>query len=249
MRRHLSFANVVSLLALFVALGGTSYAAIVVTSKNVKNNSLTSADVRNGTLLKKDFKKGQVPLGSRGPAGPSGATGAPGPKGDTGGRGDTGPRGETGTVDTSSFYDKAASDRRFDTGTGATFDGLTDVGGCASAVLVSYPVSVARAARFLATGTTVATADATDNHAESITVELLDASNTLVASSPKVSNFEPGTIPLVAAGVLTDITTRAPYKAPAGEYTLRLFASNSSACAGGVQYQGNYLSHLEVGAP
>src|SRR5215213_6291394 len=94
LRRSLSFANVTSLLALFVALAGTSYAAVAITSGDVKNNSLTSADIRNNSiksidvknrsLLAKDFKAGQLPAGSQGPAGP------PGP---------------AGTVDTSRFYD------------------------------------------------------------------------------------------------------------------------------------------------
>lgn len=72
----------VALAALVVALGGTSYAALVVTSKDVKNGSLTSADLRNGTvrsadvrdrsLRKVDFRKGQLPRGATGPAGPAG---------------------------------------------------------------------------------------------------------------------------------------------------------------------------------
>jgi hypothetical protein len=70
--------------ALFIALGGTSYAAVTVSGKNVKDNSLTTKDIKNKSLLKKDFKSGQLPAGARGPAGPAGAkgdTGAPGTPG------------------------------------------------------------------------------------------------------------------------------------------------------------------------
>lgn len=56
MKRHLSYGNVVSTLALFVALGGTSYAAAEIAGRDVKNNSLTGADVRNGSLTGKDVK-------------------------------------------------------------------------------------------------------------------------------------------------------------------------------------------------
>lgn len=110
LRRHLSYANVVASLALFIALGGTSYAALTITSKNVKNESLTSADIKNNSLLSKDFKAGQLPAGVPGPqgaAGPQGATGepggpgAPGPKGDTGAtgaKGDTGSQGPAGAT-------------------------------------------------------------------------------------------------------------------------------------------------------
>ena len=94
LRRRLSYANVVASLALFVALGGTGYAAIAITGKNVKdasltgkdvrNSSLTTADVKNGSLLKQDFKAGQLPAGPAGAPGAPGAPGLPGQKGDPG---------------------------------------------------------------------------------------------------------------------------------------------------------------------
>jgi len=95
-RRHATYANVVATLALFVALGGSSYAAIVVTGKNVKDSSLTTKDIKNRSLLKADFKTGQIPAGPRGitgtagangAAGAAGAPGAPGAPGGTGGQG------------------------------------------------------------------------------------------------------------------------------------------------------------------
>jgi hypothetical protein len=55
MRRHLTYANVVSTLCLFIALGGTSYAAIKVTGQSVKDGSLTGADVRNNSLKSSDI--------------------------------------------------------------------------------------------------------------------------------------------------------------------------------------------------
>jgi hypothetical protein len=82
---------VVAYLALFVALGGSSYAAVrigstqivdnSVRSKDLRNNDIRSADVLNGSLLASDFKAGQLPAGPQGdtgPQGPPGATGAPG---------------------------------------------------------------------------------------------------------------------------------------------------------------------------
>jgi hypothetical protein len=44
------FANVVSLLALFVALGGSAYAGVQIGSGKITNNSVKSIDVRNQTL-------------------------------------------------------------------------------------------------------------------------------------------------------------------------------------------------------
>jgi hypothetical protein len=79
MRSHLSYSNVMATIAVFIALGGTSYAAIKVTGKNVKdatltgkdvaNSSLTSADVKNNSLLVKDFKAGQLTGGGPGAPG------------------------------------------------------------------------------------------------------------------------------------------------------------------------------------
>jgi hypothetical protein len=48
---------IVALLALFVALGGSSYAALRVGSRQIVNNSIRGKDVRNGTLRGKDSGK------------------------------------------------------------------------------------------------------------------------------------------------------------------------------------------------
>ncbi len=106
MRRFIrmpSPAMAVALLALFVAMAGTSYAAVRITGKDVANGSLTGADVRSSTLagvdirnsalasrdvkdrslLARDFRSGQLPKGDKGD------------KGDRGDKGDTGPRAGT----------------------------------------------------------------------------------------------------------------------------------------------------------
>jgi hypothetical protein len=57
-RVTLSFTNVLATLALFVALGGTSYAAIRVSSKQIKNGTVTSADLKNFGIGKTDLGKG-----------------------------------------------------------------------------------------------------------------------------------------------------------------------------------------------
>jgi hypothetical protein len=68
------------LLALFVALGGVSYAAATgaIDSREIKNNAVRSADVKNRSLLARDFKRGQLPAGPTGAPGPPGEPGAPG---------------------------------------------------------------------------------------------------------------------------------------------------------------------------
>lgn len=79
----------VSIMALVVASTGTSYAAGLIGSDDVRNNSLTTMDIkdnslkgrdikddvlgsnkiRNGSLKSRDFKAGQIPVGPTGPAG------------------------------------------------------------------------------------------------------------------------------------------------------------------------------------
>ena len=50
MRKHLTYANVMATIAVFIALGGSSYAAITITGRDVKNGSLTSRDLKRNTL-------------------------------------------------------------------------------------------------------------------------------------------------------------------------------------------------------
>ncbi|MDP8910058.1 MAG: hypothetical protein M3N47_13305 [Chloroflexota bacterium] len=105
-------ATVVAYLALFVALGGTSYAVAKgsIGSREIKNNSVQSADIRNGTLTARDIRRSTLKQ-LRGAPGAPGATGAPGPPGPQG------RQGPAGTVDTSNFYTKRETDSRYLRGT------------------------------------------------------------------------------------------------------------------------------------
>ncbi len=46
----LSYANVMSTVAVFVALGGSSYAALTITGRDITNNSVTYRDIKRNTL-------------------------------------------------------------------------------------------------------------------------------------------------------------------------------------------------------
>src|SRR5690349_6870202 len=96
-RSHVTSAHVIAMLALFVATGGTGYAALklpknsvgskqikknavtsakikknAVTSSKIKKNSITSSKVKDGSLLASDFGAAQLPAGPAGPSGPAG---------------------------------------------------------------------------------------------------------------------------------------------------------------------------------
>jgi hypothetical protein len=115
LRKRVTYANVVASTALFVALGGSSYAAVKVTGRDIADNTvasanitdhtiqtrdiktgaINSADVRDGSLQARDFRGGlpSGQLGATGATGAPGADGQRGPSGQDGADGATGPSG------------------------------------------------------------------------------------------------------------------------------------------------------------
>jgi hypothetical protein len=64
LRQHLSYANVMATAAVFIALGGSSYAALRITSADVKDRSLSYRDLKRNTLggsRIKESRLGMVP--------------------------------------------------------------------------------------------------------------------------------------------------------------------------------------------
>ncbi len=145
-RSRLSYANVVASMALFIALGGVSYAAVklprnsvgpaqikkhAVTGSKVKNSSLTGSDiknsslrggdVRNSSLTGSDVKDGSLTAkdfnGSV-----QGAPGPQGPQGPQGATGDTGAKGDPGSSAVRLFA-SVASDGTLGRNSGATAAG------------------------------------------------------------------------------------------------------------------------------
>lgn len=95
----LTFANVMSVIAVFIALSGAAIASNQLASnsvgtKQIKANAVTSAKVKDFSLQANDFAKGSLPTGATGPTGPVG------PKGDQGSQGPPGSPGEAGTSTT-----------------------------------------------------------------------------------------------------------------------------------------------------
>ena len=88
-------AMVVACIALLVALGGTSIAAVnalapnsvgpvqlragAVTKPKLRNNAVTGVKVLNHSLSAVDFRAGSLPRGPAGPTGPAGPAGTVGP--------------------------------------------------------------------------------------------------------------------------------------------------------------------------
>jgi Collagen triple helix repeat (20 copies) len=89
LRRH---TTAVAYLALFAALGGSAYAAVTVTGKNIKDGTVTGRDIKDRSLGTSKLSATAVSslTGTRGPAGPQG------PNGDRGEPGPVGPQGPAG---------------------------------------------------------------------------------------------------------------------------------------------------------
>jgi hypothetical protein len=103
--QHLTYGNVVASLALFVALGGTGYAALAlprdsvgarelrprsVGHRELARNAVRSDNVRNGSLMLDDF----AATARRALTGKPGQAGSPGPAGVNGAKGDAGAPGK-----------------------------------------------------------------------------------------------------------------------------------------------------------
>ena len=107
LRPRLTYANVMATVAVFVALGGSSYAAVTLSNNSVKSkhiakgavkrsdlgrNAVISSKVADGSLRATDFAAGQLS------SGPKGDTGMKGDKGDPGSPGQPGADGAPGTA-------------------------------------------------------------------------------------------------------------------------------------------------------
>jgi hypothetical protein len=88
----LTFANVMSVIAVFIALSGAAIAATQLPSnsvgaKQIKANAVSSAKVKDYSLQANDFAKGSLPAGPTGPIGAQGDQGPQGPPGPPGNAG------------------------------------------------------------------------------------------------------------------------------------------------------------------
>lgn len=84
--KKLTFANVMSVTAVFIALGGSAIAVTQlpkdsVGAKQIKDGAVRSAEVKDFSLQASDFAKGTLPTGAVGPKGEPGQQGSQGPAG------------------------------------------------------------------------------------------------------------------------------------------------------------------------
>jgi hypothetical protein len=96
LRQRLTFANMMSSAAVFIALGGTSYALTLprnsVGAEQIRRGAVRASEVRSGAVRSSEVKDRSLGVGDlsttargalRGMTGPTGPTGPPGPSGVT----------------------------------------------------------------------------------------------------------------------------------------------------------------------
>ena len=87
--RRVRSVHVVAAGVLLLAMSGSATAAMVITGKQIKDNSITGRDIKNGTLKVNDLKASEAAK-LRGNTGATGGTGAAGATGATGATGAAG---------------------------------------------------------------------------------------------------------------------------------------------------------------
>jgi hypothetical protein len=105
LRRHLTYANVVASLALFLALGGAAFAATQLPRNSVGTGQLKPEAVTAGKIAKTTRNQLKGATGPAGPQGPQGKAGAKGATGARGATGATGARGATGADGTGPAFE------------------------------------------------------------------------------------------------------------------------------------------------
>jgi hypothetical protein len=112
LRKHLSFANLIAAIALFVALGGTSFAVTQLPGagglKRVTSRASASRGATAHASKKKKKKKNQGTQGPGGSQGTNGGQGSTGPQGLTGSQGPAGSQGPPGPTGTTVVTQPAA---------------------------------------------------------------------------------------------------------------------------------------------
>lgn len=59
-RHRLTYANVMSTLALFIALGGSSYAALTISGSNIKQRSIAGKKLKRNTVTGREVREGSL---------------------------------------------------------------------------------------------------------------------------------------------------------------------------------------------
>lgn len=193
---RLTYADVMATVAMFLALGGTSYAAVKlsansvtsptiadgsVATRDLADGAVTSAKVRDGSLSARDFAAGTLTAGPRGPQGRPGA----------GAKGDKGDKGDPGSSAGSASVTRILKGTVTSGGTEVVFDDATFTQRAGEFLFMAGIRFKATAKDFICTGSSP--------HAGSVGVQLQLDGRGIGASNVNyfMETFEPGQVDLV----------------------------------------------------
>jgi hypothetical protein len=217
---------VISVIALFVALGGVGYAAVSLPKGSVGTKQLKAGAVTKAKISKKARK---ALKGNRGPAGATGPQGAAGPQGANGA---TGPPGPT---------------------FGETISGsLASMTACDVTPILKLPITVTTPSRILASASSAWTRNATTLNSALMNASLTKGGTEVAASQSVLATSSAAgsqRLPLSFDAVLSDPDTfKEPYVAQPGTYELVLKASASDGgCAGNSTMWFPQLTYVLLG--
>ena len=252
------------LLALFVALSGTAYAAIELPARSVgtrelKPNAVTASRLSQGlrsTLNTLSAKPG-VP-GPPGAPGAQGAPGATGPRGATGDRGATGERGaqgDAGSAGTNGTNGTNGTDGTDAVTSGHSFSqsGPTGVTDCVTTKLQEQTITLASPSRVHALFTVFYSLPSASNTSVFFFAVLANEADTAEMGRSNGYSVDNGGVAgarqnVTFAGLVAD-DNGDPVVVPAGTYILRLFADKTGLCANTANYFTHQLSYLGLSAP
>ena len=60
LRHHLSYANVMATIAVFIALGGSSYAALTISGGDLRNRSVPAKKIKRNSLTSKEVRESRL---------------------------------------------------------------------------------------------------------------------------------------------------------------------------------------------
>jgi hypothetical protein len=252
----------VALIALFIALSGTTYAAtggnfILGQANTATTQTSLTAGVGGAKVLQ--LTNTSTASGAEGLGITVGTNKAPIRVNSTAGKAANLNSDKLDGLDSTAFLrttGKAADSNLLDgidssgflTPSAGTMNDITNLAGCNEGPIASYPLTLARSARIYGAGSafTAVGFDAAGPWSPSYRVRLLDASNAEVAATGEV--IMPTTTAEArgasVSGVLLSTSSETPYTAAPGNYTLEYFVRLFGLCAGTVQFQAVHLSNF-----
>jgi hypothetical protein len=215
--------DILSIAAVFIALGGTSYAAFSlprasVGERELKRDAVSSTRIADRSIKRRDLARDVLAAGQAGPAGPAGPKGDRGPQGPQGPTGLQGPPGPAGSGGGGSLD------------IGNAWKTNQSIIACHNEPIVTETIELAKPSRlFISYSAQVVDDGDADRYWNSVQVVQNDGGHSAMLPPHSVTqahqNIYTGTS---NAGFALDASE--PATLPAGTYTLKLYGYGNGTC-------------------